>query len=289
MIVRKVVIPVAGLGTRMLPATKVVPKELVTVVRKPAVQWVVEGAVASGATEIVLVTSAEKSAIEEHFARSPALEAALEARGKAGLAEELRALASLARISTVRQPAPLGLGHAVLMAHEAVGDETFAVILPDELLHHDVPPLAQCLSALDPATSGVLGLLRVPRSEAVRYGMVSATERPDGTFLVHDMVEKPKVEDAPSDLAIVGPYVLPPGIFDDLERATPGSAGEIQLTDALRAMARRKPFVGRIIEGERLDTGTALGFVEANVVKCLADPELGPALRRWLTGRLAGG
>jgi UTP--glucose-1-phosphate uridylyltransferase len=282
--VRKAVIPVAGLGTRMLPATKVVPKELVPVAGKPAIQWVVESAVASGIEEIILVTAAGKSAIEDHFDCAPQLERVLRERGKRELLDIVEATRKLAKVVSVRQPEPLGLGHAVLMARAAVGDEPFAVILPDELVHGDEPALAQCLRDTGDAEC-VIGLVRVPRSEVHRYGIVHARDIDARTVLIDDMVEKPTSEDAPSDLAITGPYVLTPDVFDDLEQIGLGVIGEIQLTDALRALAARRRMAGRLIEGERLDVGHALGFVQANVVKTLADPQLGPALREWLRSR----
>lgn len=283
--IRKAVIPVAGLGTRMLPATKAIPKEMVTVAGKPAIQWVVEAAVASGVEEIILVTSAGKSAIEDHFDAAPLLEQSLAARGKQDLLEAVRATRSLARFVSVRQPEPLGLGHAVLMAREAVGNERFAVLLADELLLGDVPSLAQCLEV---DADCVIGLARVPRDEVSRYGIASVKQEIDArTFLLDGMVEKPAPDDAPSDLAITGnPYVLVPEVFDILERTPRGAGGEIQLTDALKVLARTTRFVGRIVEGERMDVGNALGFVQANVTMGLADPALGPALRAWLEARL---
>lgn len=288
--VRKAVIPVAGLGTRMLPATKVIPKELVPIAGKPSVQWVVEAAVAAGIEQIIFVTSAGKSAIEDHFDRSAELERVLAERGKTDLLEAVIRARSLARIIAVRQAEPLGLGHAVLMAREAVGDEPFAVILPDELLHGVKPALAQCLEAADSgAVAGaeaVIGLVRVPRSDLHRYGIVAATPVNERTVRITDMVEKPKADAAPSDLAITGPYVLPPSIFEDLERIPRVATGEIQLTDALRTLCQRVPMMGRLIEGERLDTGHLLGFVQANVVKGLEDESIGPALRAWLESRL---
>ena len=196
---------------------------------------------------------------------------------------------SLARIISVRQAEPLGLGHAVLMAREAVGDEPFAVILPDELLTGAAPALAQCIQCMDAANSGaeaVIGLVRVPRGDLHRYGIVAATPIDERTVRITDMVEKPKPEAAPSDLAITGPYVLPPSIFDDLEAIPRGAIGEIQLTDALRSLCKRVPMMGRLIEGERLDTGHLLGFLQASVVKGLEDESVGPALRAWLESRL---
>lgn len=283
--IRKAVIPVAGLGTRMLPATKAIPKEMVPVAGKPAIQWVVEAAVASGIEEIILVTSSGKSAIEDHFDASPLLEQALGARGKHDLLAAVKRTRELARFVAVRQPEPLGLGHAVLMARHAVGDEPFAVLLADELLVGAVPSLKQCL---DVDADCVIGLARVPREEIRRYGIASVKATLDErTFLLDGMVEKPEPDDAPSDLAITGnPYVLVPEVFEILEKTPRGAGGEIQLTDALKVLASRTRFVGRIVEGERLDVGNLLGFVQANVVMGLADPGVGTALRAWLESRL---
>jgi UTP--glucose-1-phosphate uridylyltransferase len=272
----------------MLPATKAIPKELVCVVDRPAVQWVVEAARASGIEQVIFVTSSGKSAIEDHFDRQPCLEQLLERKGRADLADLVRGVSRGLSILSVRQPEPLGLGHAVLMARDAVGDEPFAVILPDELVFGDDPALAQCLAIANRTDSPVIGLVRVPREHASRYGMVDADERGDGTVVVHDLVEKPEPADSPSDLAISGPYVLVPEVFDVLASSTPGRVGEIQLTDALRALTDgERPLLGCLIEGERLDVGQPLGFLQANVAFALAQPELGPALRAWLEERLA--
>ncbi len=282
--VRKVVIPVAGLGTRMLPATKVLPKEMVPIAGKPAIQWIVEDAAASGVEQVILVTSAGKSAIEDHFDASPILEQWLAARGKHDLLATVRATRQLARVIAVRQPEPLGLGHAILMAKEAVGNERFAVLLADDMLHADTPALKQCL---DVDADCVLGLARVPREHAPRYGMVSVASTIDErTFLLDGMVEKPQPEDSPSDLAITGnPYILVPEIFSILERTPPGQNGEIQLTDALKVLATRARFAGRLVQGERLDIGNPLGFLQANVVKGLADASVGAAFAAWLKDR----
>ena len=282
--IRKAVIPVAGAGTRMLPATKSVPKELVPVAGKPAIQWVVESAVASGIEEIIFVTAAGKSAIEDHFDHSPLLEQFLQSRGRTDLLAMVQAISGLARFVSVRQSEPRGLGHAVLMARHAVGRERFAVLLPDELVHGGPPPLRQCL---DVDADCVVGLARVPPDQASRYGIVSVAETlDDRTFRLDGMVEKPRPGAAPSDLAITGnPYILTPEIFDILEQTPHGAGGEIQLTDALRTIAGRVRFAGRIIEGERLDIGNPLGFVQANIVKSLADPDIGPELRDWLKTR----
>lgn len=287
--VRTAVIPVAGLGTRMLPATKAIPKELVPVVAKPAIQWVVESIAAAGVERVVLVTSAGKSAIEDHFDRHAVLEQTLAEKGAEALLEAVRRTHGLARIVSVRQPEPLGLGHAVLMARDVVGHEPFAVVLPDELVLGDPPPLAQCLAVAEANEAPVLGLVRVPRDQVSRYGIVRATARDAGTVSIEELVEKPDIDEAPSDLAISGPYVLVPEVFDAIETAKPGRIGEVQLTDALQALAdQERGLLGRLIEGERLDTGHPLGFVQANVAMGLADGEIGAALRRWLQERLRG-
>lgn len=285
--VRKAVIPVAGLGTRLLPATKCIPKELVPVVSRPSIEWVVEAAVASGITEIIFVNSAGKSAIEDHFDRSAELERSLEAKGKTHLLAAVRRPRQLARFASVRQHAPLGLGHAVACAREVVGNEPFAVILPDELVHGPVPALAQCLETAGRLGRSTIGLVDVPPEDVVRYGIVEPSEVGPVTCRIRDLIEKPAVGQAPSTLAIAGPYVLVPEIFDALETLEPGAGGELQLTDALRVLAAESEMHGRLIEGERLDVGQPLGFVQANVALGLDDPEIGPALRDWLRRRLA--
>jgi UTP--glucose-1-phosphate uridylyltransferase len=284
--VRKAVIPVAGMGTRLLPATKVVPKELVPVVSRPSIQWVVEAAVASGITDVVLVTSAGKSAIEDHFDRAPELERALEEKGKADLLAAVRRTRELARLASVRQAAPLGLGHAIACARSVVGDEPFAVILPDELVLGEPPALAQCLETAAETGASTIGIVEVPLEDVPRYGIVDAREHGERTRRVLDLVEKPSMDEAPSRLAITGPYVLSPDIFTELERLRPGAGGELQLTDALRGLAARTEMYGRLIEGERLDVGQPLGFVQANVAMGLVDPDVGPALLDWLRARL---
>ena len=283
--VTKAVIPVAGLGTRMLPATKAIPKELVPVAGKPSVQWVVEDAAASGIEQVVFVTSAGKSAIEDHFRHAPELERVLEERGKRDLLEVVRRTRELVDVACVIQDQPLGLGHAVLMAKDAVGDEPFAVILPDELVHGRTPALAQCLEALTDGVDAVIGVVRVPPQDVPRYGIVAASPLDARTVSISSVVEKPTLAEAPSDIAITGPYVLPPEIFDDLAAIPRGAIGEIQLTDGLLALCRRRRMVGRFIEGERLDTGHLLGFIQANVVKGLEDENVGASLREWLRSR----
>ena len=284
--IRKAVIPVAGLGTRLLPATKCIPKELVPVVNRPSIQWVVESAVASGITDVILVSSAGKSAIEDHFDSSPELERLLETKGRPALLEAVRLSSRLARFASVRQHAPLGLGHAVGCARELVGREPFAVILPDELVHGSRPALLQVIETAEALGASTIGIVEVPREDVVRYGIIDAEPHAESTRRVRDLVEKPLVAEAPSNLAITGPYVLVPEVFDELDSIEPGSGGELQLTDALRGLAAHQGLYGRLIEGERLDVGQPLGFVQANVALGLADPQVGAELRRWLHERL---
>ncbi|MEM7246564.1 MAG: UTP--glucose-1-phosphate uridylyltransferase GalU [Acidobacteriota bacterium] len=285
--VKKAVIPVAGLGTRLLPATKAIPKELVPVVSKPAVQWVVESAVESGIEEIIFVNSAGKQAIEDHFDGNAELERTLESKGKTALHEAVVKTRNLAKVASVRQHAPLGLGHAVLQARQVVGDAPFAVILPDELVCGEKPALAQCLEAAEATDGPVIGIVEVPKEDVFRYGIVAAEEHGETTRRITDMVEKPPVEEAPSNLAITGPYVLSPEVFDLIAATEPGSGGEIQITDALRQLAQQRPVHGRFIEGARLDVGQPMGFVQANVTMGLQDPELGESLRAWLKEMVA--
>lgn len=283
--VRTAVLPVAGLGTRFLPATKAVPKELLPVVDRPAVQYVVEEAVRAGIRDVLLVTAAGKSSIEDHFDRRLDLEAALAAKGRDDDLAEVRALAELATIHAVRQPEPLGLGHAVLMAAGHVGAaESFAVLLGDDLLEPDSTFLARMVEVHHRTGRGVVALLKVEDPDQLaQYGVVAASpgER-DGEVLIHDLVEKPAAGSAPSDLAVIGRYVLPGAIFEVLARTPPGRGGEIQLTDALRTLAADGPLVGLVLDEPRHDAGDKLGFLTATIAFAARRPDLGPALMAWL-------
>ncbi len=286
----KAVIPAAGLGTRFLPATKAVPKELLPVVDKPALEYIVEEAAAAGITDVLLVTGRGKSAMVDHFDRRPDLEALLEAKGDFRRLEAIRRQSDLAAIHTSRQPEPKGLGHAVLCASAHVGDESFAVMLADDLVDERDPLLPSMMAVHAEHGGIVLGLLAVPRHHIERYGCVRldpsvpAVEGAAGQVVrITDMVEKPAAEDAPSNLAIIGRYVLPPEVFDAIRETKPGAGGEIQLTDALTMLAADgMPVHGVVFRGRRYDTGDRSDYLKAVVQLACARDDLGPAFREWL-------
>jgi len=282
--IRKAVIPAAGMGTRFLPATKATPKEMLPLVDKPLIQYGVEEAVAAGCTDIIIVTGRGKTTMEDHFDRSPELEASLRAKGKSELLKIACGVSKLARISYVRQPEPLGLGHAVLMAKELVGDEPFAVILPDDIVDSEVACLKQMVDAFAATGSSILGSEVVEGDAISHYGCLDCTPDPHDPRLlaVHHMVEKPKPSEAPSQNAIIGRYILTPRIFGLLEQLTPGAGGELQLTDAIRALLQFEKVYGFSYEGKRHDAGDKLGFLKATVEFALKHGELGPAFRAWL-------
>ncbi len=281
--VRKAVFPAAGLGTRMLPATKALPKEMLTVVDQPVIQYGVEEAVASGLTHVILVTAAGKGAIEDHFDSSPELERILEQKGDRPTLDAVRRVAGLAQVSSVRQQRPLGLGHAVLLARDLVGDEPFAVFLPDDIMTgEDGPVTAQLLRVFAEVQAPVLSVERVPREHAPRYGMLAVEPAGPRLYRVLDLVEKPAPEAAPSDLAIMGRYVLTPDLFAALEQTGAGAGGEIQLTDGLRALLRQRPIFACEYAGRRHDCGTKLGYLRATVELALRRPDLGADFRRAL-------
>ncbi len=279
---RKIVFPAAGLGTRFLPATKAMPKEMLTIVDRPLIQYGVEEALASGMDEIIIVTGRGKRAIEDHFDISAELEATLKAAGKETLLHEVSRIARMATVAYIRQKQPRGLGHAVACATPWLDNEPFGVALADELILADVPAMQQLRAVHERTGASVIGLMRVPRALAPRYGMV-ATE-PDGELLrLTGMVEKPEPDESPSDLAIIGRYIFTPRILELLARAEPGKQGEIQLTDAMDQLAQEEPVHGVIIQGQRFDAGHPLGFLEANVQLGLRHPELGAAFSQFLT------
>jgi UTP--glucose-1-phosphate uridylyltransferase len=280
--VRKAVFPAAGLGTRFLPATKASPKEMLPLVDKPLIQYGFEEATASGLTQAIIVTGRGKRAIEDHFDVSIELEHTLEAQGEHGLLEELRAIANMMSVCYVRQKAPLGLGHAILCASGAVGDEPFAVVLGDDIIDAPVPCLKQLLEVAGEDRGSVIALERIPREAISRYGVIDGTQVGERLWRITDLVEKPPAEDAPSDLAIIGRYVLVPAIFPLLEQTKPDSKGEVQLTDALRALAAEEPLFGVVFEGKRYDAGDKLGFLQATVEYALKNGELGEAFRHYL-------
>jgi UTP--glucose-1-phosphate uridylyltransferase len=280
--VRKAVIVAAGLGTRMLPASKVIPKEILPVVDKPALQVVVEEVVASGIEEIVLVLSPNRTIGLDHFQPVPELERHLEQRGKHDVLENLRQTNRLARFTAAWQHQPLGLGHAVLQAREAIGDEPFAVILPDDIFDSERPCLRQLLDTTEAENAPAIALMRVAQSEIPKYGIVDVRPARPRVYELRGMVEKPRIEEAPSDFAIVGRYVLTPDIFDLLARGRPGAGGEIQLTDGLLALSKKRRMYGYEFEGTRYDLGDRIGYLTAQIGFALKRPELADNLRAWL-------
>lgn len=279
--IRKAVLPVAGLGTRVLPATKVVPKELLPIVDKPTLQYIVEEAVAAGIEEIILVTSRSKRAIEDHFDAFPELELALERKGKQKELEELRRIQALAKYAVVRQIEPLGLGHAVLCAKELVGDEPFIVMLGDEIYPHE-PCLQPIIEAYQRHQSSILTLVTVPSEQVSSYGIASVKAQEGNTFQVTDLVEKPKPAEAPSHLAVAGRYVITPDIFALIEKLPPGRGGEIQLTDALQIQAHQGRCHGIHFTGQRYDMGTPVGLLTTSIAIGLQRPDIAPALREYI-------
>ena len=280
--VRKAVFPAAGLGTRFLPATKASPKEMLPLVDKPLIQYVVEEAVASGIESIVIVTGRGKAAIEDHFDVSFELEKLLEERGKKDELKAMRAISEMARVGYVRQREALGLGHAVLQARDLVGDEPFAVMLSDDIIDSETPALQQLLDVYEKYDAPVLGTMRVAGEAISRFGVIDGEEVEDGVYKINDMVEKPQFAEAPSDLAIIGRYVLTPDIFDELEKTLPGAIGEIQITDAMRSLLKQRPFYGVRFKGTRYDAGDKLGFLIATVEFALRHEELAPEFREYL-------
>jgi UTP--glucose-1-phosphate uridylyltransferase len=281
--IRKAVFPAAGLGTRFLPATKAQPKEMLPLVDKPIIQYVIEEAVASGLTSIIIVTGRGKNAIEDHFDVSYELERLLQERGKTDLLEQVRSISNLINVSYVRQGETMGLGHAVLMAKDLVGDEPFAVMLGDDIIDSPVPCMKQMIGVFARHGGPVIAVQQVPRDEISAYGVIDGTpEEGDRVYRIRDMVEKPRAEDAPSDLAIIGRYILTPDIFAALEETPRDSGGEIQLTNGLRALKVKRALFGYRFEGIRHDAGNKLGFLKATVEFALQRPDLGGPFREYL-------
>jgi UTP--glucose-1-phosphate uridylyltransferase len=284
--IRKAVFPAAGLGTRFLPATKAQPKEMLPLVDKPIIQYVIEEAVAAGLTNIIIVTGRGKNAIEDHFDVSYELEKLLEERGKTELLDQVRAISSMINVSYVRQGETLGLGHAVLMAKDLVGDEPFAVMLGDDIIDSAVPCMKQMVEVFDRHQGPVIAVHQVPRSEISAYGVIDGVAEGDSgrVYRIKDLVEKPRTEEAPSDLAIIGRYILTPDIFEALEKTPRDAGNEIQLTNGMRALAGNRPLFGYRFEGVRHDAGNKLGFLKATVEFALKRPDLGSAFREYLKG-----
>jgi len=283
-IIRKAVFPAAGLGTRFLPATKAQPKEMLPLVDKPIIQYGVEEAVASGVDNIILVTGRGKNAIEDHFDVSVELETFLEARGKTDLLAEIRKISNLINFSYVRQGEPLGLGHAVLVTEPLVGNEPFAVILGDDVIDANPPALLQMIDVFHEVQGPVLAVERVPREDVSSYGIIDGEEIRPGVYRIRDLVEKPPRDEAPSDLAIIGRYILTPDIFPALEATQSDRTGEIQLTNGLRHLLKSRPIFGCRVDGVRHDTGNKLGFLKAVVYFALRRADLGEPFRQYLKG-----
>lgn len=280
--VKKAVIPVAGLGTRFLPATKAVPKELLPIVDIPAIQVVIEEVVASGIEEVILITGRGKDAILDHFDYSYELEDTLQRRGKLELLERLRGISEMVRAIAVPQKLPLGLGHAVLCAKSIIGDEPFIVVLPDDIIDASPTATQQLIDTHRQYGAGVVAVQEVPYADTNMYGIISGDKMGERSYRINALVEKPPVDEAPSNLAVIGRYLLPPSIFSYLEQTTPGHGGEIQLTDALQKLAANEGLVGYQFQGRRHDIGDKLGFLKANVEYALQRDDLGPAFREYL-------
>jgi UTP--glucose-1-phosphate uridylyltransferase len=287
--VRKAVFPAAGLGTRFLPATKAQPKEMLPIVDKPIIQYGVEEAMQSGIQNIIIVTGRGKSAIEDHFDVSFELEYLLESRQKTELLNIVHSISDMINVSYIRQKEALGLGHAVLRAAELVGQEPFAAVLADDVIDAEVPCLRQLLDVYSFFCAPVIAVMEVPRENISAYGCIDAEPvyhngSNDRVYRIRDLVEKPKASEAPSNLAIIGRYVLLPEIFDSLQAINPGSGGEIQLTDALRHLLRNRPLYAYRFEGTRYDAGDKLGFLKATVEYALRRHDLGGPFREYLKG-----
>ncbi len=285
--IRKAVLPVAGLGTRFLPATKAQPKEMLPIVDKPLVQYAVEEVSASGIPMVVFVTGRGKQAIENHFDLSAELEQELAGRGKEKLRRELQRISGMLRFAYVRQPTPKGLGDAILTARNLVEDEPFAVLLSDDIIVNEVPCLKQMLKIYERFGHSVIAIQRVPRKSVSSYGIIGGRlvqdhESPGRLYQIQDMIEKPSPSQAPSNLAVIGRYILTPSIWKALASVVPGAGGEIQLTDGLRRLLATEPVYGYVFEGKRYDAGDKLGFLQATVELALKRPDLGKAFRRYL-------
>lgn len=280
--IKKAVIPAAGLGTRFLPATKAQPKEMLPIVDKPTIQYIIEEAVQSGIEDIIIVTGRSKRAIEDHFDKSVELEMLLERTGKHDMLEVVENISNLVDIHYVRQKEPLGLGHAVLCAKKFIGNEPFAVLLGDDIVDSEVPALKQMMDQYNEVQSSILGCNEVPRSEVNKYGIVNYSEKVGELFKVESLVEKPAIEEAPSTQAIVGRYILSPAIFELLEEGTPDKKGEIQLTDAIDKLLGRESIYSYIIKGNRYDVGDKFGFLQASIDFALKRPDLKDKLEAYI-------
>jgi len=282
--IRKAVFPAAGLGTRFLPATKASPKEMLPLVDKPLIQYVVEESVASGIEAILIVTGREKSSIENHFDISFELEQVLKERGRDEMFEQVRAISDLCQISYTRQKEALGLGHAIYQAKDFVGSESFAALLADDIIDSEKPALKQMIEVYEKYDAPVIATMQVAGADISRFGVIDADEVEPNVYKIKDMVEKPAFADAPSDLAIIGRYIFTPDIFEAIEQTTPGSGGEIQITDAMRILLKERPFYAVKLNGKRHDAGDKLGFLIATVELALKREDLGQQFRDYLKG-----
>ncbi len=280
--VKKAVIPAAGFGTRFLPATKVVPKELLPIVDKPTIQYIMEEVAAAGIEEVILITGREKGSIEDHFDTSSELENHLKKKNRKDLLRMVQNISEMVTLVSVRQKEPLGLGHAILCAKKVVGHEPFAVLLGDDLIDAKIPCIRQMIDVYQKMEGALLAIQKVPKTETHLYGIIKGKRVSDRIYRIEEMVEKPKQGTAPSNLAIIGRYILPPQIFGILERVSPDRNGEIQLTDGLRGLSQGIPIFGYEFFGDRYDAGDKLGYLQANISFGLKHPELGPKLKRFL-------
>ena len=281
--VRKAVIPAAGFGTRFLPYTKAQPKEMLPIVDKPTLQFIIEEVIESGIKEILIITGRNKTSIENHFDRSIELELELERKGKIALLEEVKKISNMANIYYIRQKEPLGLGHAIYCAKTFIGDEPFAVLLGDDIVYSEKPCLKQLIQVYDIYNTTILGVQEVPKEEVYKYGIVDGKYVNKGIYKVKDLVEKPAVDKAPSNIAILGRYIITPAIFEILERTKPGKNGEIQLTDALRELVKQEDMYAYIFQGRRYDLGDKQGFLQATVEFALRREDLRDQFLKYLT------
>jgi UTP--glucose-1-phosphate uridylyltransferase len=282
MIVKKAVIPAAGFGTRFLPATKAIPKELLPIVDKPTIQYIMEEVVTAGLEEVILITGREKGSIEDHFDTSSELENHLRKKGRKDLLKIVRDISEMVTLVSVRQKEPLGLGHAILCAKKIVGEEPFAVLLGDDLIDAEIPCIRQMIDIYQKMDGALIALQKVPKEETHQYGIIKGRRVGDRIYRVEEMVEKPQRGKAPSNLAIIGRYILPPQIFGILEKVSPDKKGEIQLTDGLKELNKKVPVFGYEFFGDRYDAGDKFGYLQANIFYGLKHPEIGPKLKRFL-------
>lgn len=274
MSIKKAIIPAAGFGTRFLPATKAQPKEMLPIVDKPTIQYIVEEAIASGIEEILIITGRNKRAIEDHFDKSIELEYELESSNKGELLELVQDISNMVDIHYIRQKEPKGLGHAISLAKTFVGNEPFAVMLGDDIVDSEVPCLKQLINCYDEYGTSILGVQPVNEADVFKYGIINGIEIKDRIYKVNDMIEKPKIKEAPSNIAILGRYIITPNVFEVLEQTKPGKGGEIQFTDALKELLKQETVYAYCFEGKRYDIGDKLGFLQANIEYALKREDL---------------